>query len=376
MSSFALPGNHPELTFEEIRAVLGWETAKIVAGVGIFDGEAAHLAAALPLLGGTPKAGEVIGNVKTADDLVELAVKTLLALPLENKLFVGFSVYGPKANAWRPLMGDIGRRLKDRLKDEGRSARIVVSREPTLSTVVIRTNKLLTRGAEFVLLADGDDVVVGRTLDVQDPFAWNDRDMKPYRNAKQGMMPPKLARILINLAGGAQNKTVYDPFVGSGTTLIEAHELGAKRLIGSDHNPQAVRDTAENCDAAGIVAETFISDARAISTHLPGESVDAIITESYLGKPRQGNEPESVVQAIVNEVDRLYRDVAQSLADTLKTGGALIFTSPVHVVGKKIIEPDVRTAFDIPSLHLTAEPLLYRRPDQHVGRRIWRFEKR
>jgi hypothetical protein len=54
------------------------------------------------------------------------------------------------------------------------------------------------------------------------------------------MMVPQMQRELIDrLAGGCDGLSVYDPFVGSGTTMAEAM-LGGLDFVGSDINPLAV----------------------------------------------------------------------------------------------------------------------------------------
>ncbi|HCB51975.1 TPA: hypothetical protein DEP21_05455 [Patescibacteria group bacterium] len=42
---------------------------------------------------------------------------------------------------------------------------------------------------------------------------------------QMGMMPAKLAHILINLGLPTTNTTIYDPFCGSGTTCFLANNL-------------------------------------------------------------------------------------------------------------------------------------------------------
>lgn len=50
-----------------------------------------------------------------------------------------------------------------------------------------------------------------------------DRD----RSMVVGMMPPKIAQIMINLATkGERSIAIWDPFCGLGTTLIEAFHSG------------------------------------------------------------------------------------------------------------------------------------------------------
>ncbi|MCB9806812.1 hypothetical protein H6768_02830 [Candidatus Peribacteria bacterium] len=55
--------------------------------------------------------------------------------------------------------------------------------------------------------------------------------MKRDRSMVVGMMPPKIAQIMINLATKGDKKVaIWDPFCGLGTTLIEAFHGGWKCL--------------------------------------------------------------------------------------------------------------------------------------------------
>lgn len=66
---------------------------------------------------------------------------------------------------------------------------------------------------------------------------------KPYHGAHFATMPPDLARTCI-LAGSRPGDIVLDPFSGSGTTGLVAHELG-RRYVGVELNPAYIELTRE-----------------------------------------------------------------------------------------------------------------------------------
>src|SRR5581483_12120222 len=59
-------------------------------------------------------------------------------------------------------------------------------------------------GIELLLIATHDgQTIIARTTEVQDIDSYTLRDRgRPKRDARVGMMPPKLAQIIINLAVG------------------------------------------------------------------------------------------------------------------------------------------------------------------------------
>jgi len=107
-----------------------------------------------------------------------------------------------------------------------------------------------------------------------------------------GMLPPKLAQMMLNISGEARG--IYDPFVGLGTVLIEAAHGGYWALLGSDLAPEMVEASRENLQAYLGTSRTrvetfeiFEQDASKIGSHpqLGDWLTDmAIVTEGYLGE--------------------------------------------------------------------------------------------
>ena len=68
----------------------------------------------------------------------------------------------------------------------------------------------------------------------------------------QGKFHPQMARALLNIAGAREGSLVLDPYLGSGTTALEAALLGM-RCIGIDMSPLCVLLTRVKIDSAGAV---------------------------------------------------------------------------------------------------------------------------
>ncbi len=134
--------------------------------------------------------------------------------------------------------------------------RYVENKEEALSSVTVAKNGLTNRGREFLIsplfkegAGGGQRYSLAKTEAVQPFEQFSARDFgRPGRDDLSGMLPPKLAMIMINLAQTSLNSILLDPFCGSGTILSEALLLGYKNLIGSDISEKAVEDTKINID--------------------------------------------------------------------------------------------------------------------------------
>lgn len=245
-------------------------------------------------LGGTIKHGLVLGeynDLPTVSNLFELMSPYVSQ---DKKFYYGFSFY-PKFQA-KNKQSDLfrlGLSLKTELKSHGQKVRLVNSKEVNLSSVVVSKNKLLTdQGAEIILLQVNNKLLVGRTLAVQDFTSLSFRDYsRPCRDDRSGMIPPKLAQMMINIGGG-KDKILLDPFCGSGTILQEALLLGFSKVIGFDQSAKAVKDSKQNLEWLREKYNTNLNkvevgkvDVKELNRSLAGRQVDIIITEPDLGSP-------------------------------------------------------------------------------------------
>lgn len=72
------------------------------------------------------------------------------------------------------------------------------------------------------------------------------------------MMMPLIARTMFQEYGKGKDTLFLDPYVGSGTTLVEAQLYGAKEAVGVDLNPLAIlisRTKTEDIDVADVEKE-------------------------------------------------------------------------------------------------------------------------
>lgn len=390
MKLIAVLGSHPNLSSSELSSVLQTSPEAKSLTVALFNTPEAEFSRLQSTLGGTQKLAEVLEEDCDLQTAMNRMQQTLQAVPGEDKLRFGISVYdlGDEQTA-KKLTKErerIGLTLKKTLKSSGRSVRYVTAKEEVLSTVVVAKNKLTTKGAEFLLVPTPGGITLAQTRTVQDFEDWSHRDYdRPARDARRGMLPPKLARMMINLCGvDPKGATLFDPFCGSGTVLMEGAMLGFSKLIGSDISKDATRDTKANLEwlANERVAipelDIHTSAAADVLDFVPAERIDAIVAEPFLGKPRQGDETREQVASSVQELETLYRESFGALAKTLKPEGVAVIAIPVHFVDGHATELPIAEILDSVGLvedPISNEPVLYKREDQHVGRRITRCRR-
>lgn len=379
-------GSQQELCKAEIKAVLSdrFNPVHESSSVVVIESNGDNANALQDRLSGVIKIGHVIGELKQweLEGAAELIAMQALDAAGKNKISFGLSVYDlgdlSLTHAIEKEVDALGQEIKKYLKESGRPVRYVNAREPRLSSAVIETNGLLTSGGEYVLLAVPGKIFIGQTETIQDFRAWEYRDFgRPARNAKAGMLPPKLARMMINLSGvNPEGATLLDPFCGSGTVLMEATLMGFSSLIGSDISEKAVRDTKQNID--WVTTEFQLRDLHlmlhpAPAAELPSlvtDQVDLIVTEVFLGSPRSKPLEESENKKIEHELTVLYESSFAALKHLLKPTGRAVVAFPAF---KQKDGTWYRLTLEkmLTKLGYRVESqFLYHRNDQLVGRDI------
>ena len=392
MTYFFILGKHPALSLAEVNARFpeaNMDSPRSEVCL-LSSGEIEDPSKTISELGGVTKIGEILEEGQE-QELQEKILGLLSHTPEEGKFKFGISYYGKK----KLPISQLGMEIKKHLKEKGISSRFVTSRERTLSSVVVTQNKLTTKGAEIVIVEQEGKFLIGLTRAVQPFKQLSYRDYgRPQRDDHSGMLPPKLAQMMINLATGGRNKeqVLVDPFCGSGTVLTEARLMGFTHLIGADVSPQAVQDSQENLewiknrfDISTSSVDLYQQDATTISSLVSPESVDAIVTEPYLG-PQRGRMD---IHNVVANLEDLYTQCLKEFQRILKSRGRIVMIFPTFKTGKQqftMIHPDtsgyewvnvlpknIKTLEnDLTSRHT----LLYGRPQQKVWREIVILEKK
>ena len=214
--------------------------------------------------------------------------------------------------------------------------------------MVVKKQKLI----EIIFTKAG----VFKTVWVQDFEDWGRRDYgRPQVEAHIGMLPPKVARMMLNIAVSGKRlavSTVLDPFCGVGTILMEGCELGLT-MIGSDIGPKQVARTKKNLESFGMKAQVFVGDARDVK-----EKVDAIVTEADLGP----NDQRSITNDQQTKLHRLYLDCFKNWKNLTKR---IVIALPDEEIIDKVINM---------GYILEVGPFIYGRPQAKVKRHILVFK--
>src|SRR5579863_3827949 len=234
--SLCVLGRQPALGLAELESLYGPEVLKPLDRAVLLTLPADKIE--FKRLGGTVKTARILtklpdSNWAKASIYLKKNVPNHLAHLEAGKLTLGLSVYG--LDVTLNDINKLGLELKKIVKNSGRACRVVPNKSPALNSAQVLHNKLTHRGGwELVLVADGKDIWLAQTMFVQDIGAYAARDQaRPKRDARVGMLPPKLAQILINLAVGPMVSDkpfrpirVLDPFCGTGVVLQEALLMG------------------------------------------------------------------------------------------------------------------------------------------------------
>jgi len=316
------------------------------------------------------------GTIKIAQSIDKLNAPKALSEFLSNYIPTGkieFSISGNAA---------LGIETKKILKQTGRKARYIEAK----NSATIIYNNLIDNGADIEIYQG--EAFLTRAIQPIEEFSKRDFG-RPGRDDVSGMLPPKLAMMMINLAMISKDKTILDPFCGSGTIISEAALLGYEKIIGSDISAKATTDTSKNIQwlknnfkniKSNIKIDIFTIDATKISQKIEFASIDAIIGEPYLGRPLTGRENPEAIEKQIGELKHLYILAFTEFHKILKPDGVIVFIIPRFKTRNGWINIDCLK--EIEKLGFKNEPtlteqkhLLYYRDNQHLGREIWRFKK-
>ncbi len=138
----------------------------------------------------------------------------------------------------------------------------------------------------------------------------------PYK----GKFHPQMVRALLNYLGLGEGETVLDPFVGSGTTALEAQLLGIN-CIGIDASPLCVLQTkvkTESIGALDVIKQAEDAVPKSAPSPLYGEQSDLVGAIKSIQNEKARNFFEMAKLVSVSDSARRHRDFYKSFSENLQ----------------------------------------------------------
>ncbi len=348
MKYFFILGSNSDLSFAELQAVFKsyskdnkFNLYRLNSKVAILKNHSftqEDIINIFEMLGGSVRAGEIIKNQDKFLDKFK-----------DNSITFGITLYqNPdiETEVHQSQIKELAKKIKDFYRKKDMSCRYIIPNETELNTVRVADNQLLTEGFELVLMEDNEhNIITGRTLIIQNFENFSQRDFeRPKVDTEMGVLPPKLARIMINLSETKPNDIIWDPFCGSGTILLEALILN-RNVLGSDVNQKAVNDTeknikwlAKNYNLTELEYNTFKLDIHKtdykIARKLKKTDIKAIICEPYMGPPQKRILPIKKAEKISKIVIKQYRSLFDFLKGIGKNNLTVVIVVPSYKTKK------------------------------------------
>lgn len=344
-------------------------------------------------LGGTVKTCAVLTRLPaTRWKDVERALPDIAITQAANlaagKLHVGISAYG--FDVTPPQLLAAGLTIKKAIqKAHGRSVRLAPNNTPALSTAQVLHNRLAgDTGCELICVQVSGMAIIARTTYVQDIASYTLRDRgRPKRDARVGMLPPKLAQIILNLAlgpqacaDGQQRPIVLDPFCGTGVILQEAL-LAGYSAYGTDKEPRMIAYSRANLDwlagqyhLSSPPPRLDVGDATSYQWQTP---IGAVACETYLGRPFTALPAPELLTQTASDCGLIIKKFLRTIHGQLQPGTRLCLAVPawqtrpgsfrhLPLIDQLSAMGYNRVSFE----HLRDEDLLYYRDDQIVARQL------
>jgi tRNA G10 N-methylase Trm11 len=337
-------------------------------------------------LGGSQKAGLVTQELR--GDWHAISMKLVSEYTSKwathsGKITLGISAYGFAVSSRE--VQKTGIILKARLKSQGVSLRLIPNNDASLNTAVSHHNKLGLSANHIELLvvrATSGAVVIAESVGAQNITALAARDQaRPRTDAFVGMLPPKLARMMVNIGAGQleMGSTVLDPFCGTGVVLQEAALLGYA-VYGSDLSGKMADYTQTNLEwlinRSHISPLVRVEEADAM-THRWQPPFDAVVCETYLGQPFSAPPSPAKLTQVRHNCDYIVSTFLKNLAAQIPAGTPVCLAVPAwrdsfgHFTYLPLTGRLASLGFSRHTLqHVRNEELIYYREGQVVARQL------
>lgn len=394
MKYVAIAGRQPLISLAEIQALYD-KAARLVGKKLVFfeineDGEE-NISPDFNRLGGSLKLGRFFDT-----DFSKLAKFLATAHP-EGKITLGISDFSKQKKSG--LAKQKSMELKRNLAKMGRSVRVITSNEPEISSATAHHNQLGEKAGCFEIFLIDREIYL--SLGTQNITAYTERDQaRPARDAKVGMLPPKLAQILINLCGKLpEGARVLDPFCGTGVVLQEAAIMGYVPY-GTDLNERMVEYSKKNLSwlfnernqkRFKILPDLIQKKDQILNAISVGDAtnftwegkIDAVAFEGYLGAPMSKPPVDIKFKTEKAKCKEIAIGFLKNITPQIKSGTPVVMALPAWLrengkyAGLNILDEIQEMGYNFEKFQdLSQSDLLYYREGQIVAREIIVIRKR
>lgn len=342
-------------------------------------------------LGGTVKVAKILtrlprSSMRDAFTYLSSTIPAHLSYLPDGKLQFGISVYDETITP-KTILAEL-LTLKKVIKKAGRSVRIIENKTPALDAAQVIYNKLTSAlGWELLLIKSSDDILLAQTTAVQDINDYTKRDrMRPKRDARVGMLPPKLAQTIINLARDRiEIQQILDPFCGTGVILQEALLMGYD-VAGTDVQDRMIDYSKQNLawlQTQYSTDSTYTLERGDATAHQwdylqPHKKTlnTVVASEIYLGRPFTAPPDQTLLHKNRADCDIIFKKFLENLAAQLPHKSRLCLAVPAWHVNQQIYH--LKTLDDLEKIgynrisfvHASQNDLIYHREGQIVGREL------
>jgi tRNA G10 N-methylase Trm11 len=415
MKSIAILGRQPALGIAELESLYRAENLQPF-------GQSACLLNLIPeevdfdRLGGTIRIAKILNVLPSTkwNDIEKYLIENTPkhAENIDGKLSFGISVYGVSVSSQK--VAKTALLIKKAIKHTGKSVRMVPHKNTELGSATVLYNKLTAvNGWELLVVSDGSTAYLAQTVRIQDIDAYSARDQaRPHRDAKVGMLPPKLAQIIINLAVGKSDRIenedgelekatnnitsipnpqspilILDPFCGTGVLLQEAMLMDYD-IYGTDLEPRMIQYSIDNLKwldgkypDVGDYRRIEVGDATNFKWHEP-EKITNVAGETYLGQPLSSLPSSEHLSKIIYEVNLLHHKFLENIGSQIHPGTKLCLAVPTWRGKREFLHLPTLDYLDdlgytrMRFKHVNDKDLIYHRENQVVGRELLVLVKR
>lgn len=341
IQSVCILGRQPSLGLAELESLYG------ASNVNLLSPQVASLTVpsdeiAFNRLGGSTRLAKVIAQVpnrlwKDVEKQIAKSIVQIANTMPEGKVQLGISAYHIPVTPQKLTATGLTLKKIVRGKTE-RSLRLTPNNELELNTAQVFHNHLTGRlGIEFLVCATPDgQTVIAQTLAVQDIDSYTLRDRgRPKRDARVGMLPPKLGQIITNLAvadaAPSTETVILDPFCGTGVLLQEAMLMGYS-VTGTDLEPRMISYSRDNLawftTEFGIRNSKYELTAGDAMKFVWQRPVSFVATETYLGRPFTETPDREILEKTVSEVNLILKKFLRNIHVQLAADTRLCLAVP------------------------------------------------